>query len=415
MSSEMSNLSRRDLLRTAAACGAASVLAAASKVGLGQATGEPAESQPTTDTGVQPVPRRKFGKTGLEVSMLALGGIFDITANQLVLQQALKWGIDYWDTAISYTGGKSELGIGMYFGAHPEERKRVFLVTKSKDGDGLERSLSTSLERMKTDYVDLFFIHGVGRASQIRQRAGAWKALAKRLKAAKKIRFFGFSTHSNMAECLQAASKVGIIDGIMLTCNYRTMSEDETKAALEAASKAGIGLTAMKTQARRSRRGQSDADLALVDRFTKKGFSVEQAALKAVWTDERIASVCSAMYSLNVLQSNYLAATDQTTLSAADRAALHEYARVSCSEYCAGCAGICQSTVAGAPPIADVMRYLMYHREYGLAEDAKRMFAELPATARAALARGDFSAAERRCPQRMAIGELMREACQVLA
>lgn len=416
MSSEKSNLSRRELLKTAAACGAASVLAAAGKVGLGQtAAAGSAASQPASDAAVPLVPRRKFGKTGLEVSSLALGGIFDITANQLVLKQAMKWGIDYWDTAASYTGGKSELGIGMFFGASPAERKRVFLVTKSTDGDKLEESLNTSLERMKTDYVDMFFIHGVGRASQIEGRAAAWKTFVHKAKAAKKIRHFGFSSHSNMAECLQAASKLGFIDGIMFTYNFRTMAQDDTKAALEAATKAGIGLTAMKTQAKRSKGGEDPAALAPLDRFTQKGFSAEQAALKAVWEDERIASVCSAMYTLNVLQSNYLAAIDRTQLTAADRVALREYAQASCSQYCAGCADLCQSAVAGAPPIADVMRYLMYHREYGLAADARRMFAELPSAARAVLARGDFSAAERRCPQRIAIGELMREACEVLA
>ena len=134
-----------------------------------------------------------------------------------------------------------------------------------------------------------------------------------------------------------------------------------------------------------------------------------------MWEDPRIASICSAMYTLNLLQSNYLAAIDKTQLSAADRAALREYAQASCSQYCAGCADLCQAAVAGRLPIADVMRYLMYHHHYGLAEEARRMFAELPASVRAALAGGDFSAAERRCPQRMAIGDLMHQACELLA
>ena len=417
MSSETSDLSRRDFLKTAAACGAGSVLAAASRIALGQAATGAAggvASQATTGA-VALVPRRPFGKTGQNVSILTLGGIFDITANQLVLKQALKWGIDYWDTAASYTGGKSELGIGMFFGASPAERKRVFLVTKAKDDTDLAQSLNTSLERMKTDYVDAFFMHDVREASVIEARAEDWKAFAKKTKAAKKIRFFGLTTHTNMASCLQAASKLGFIDGIMFRYNFRGMVQDDMKAAVEAAHKAGIGLTAMKTQAKPSRRGQAEGDLTLLDRFTQKGFSVAQAAVKAVWEDARIASLCSAMYTLEVLQSNYLAAIDKTQLSVADRSALRDYARASGSQYCAGCAALCEAAVAGRPPIADVMRYLMYHREYGLAEDARRMFAELPASVRAALRHGDFSAAEHRCPQRLAIGELMRKACDLLA
>jgi predicted aldo/keto reductase-like oxidoreductase len=290
----------------------------------------------------------------------------------------------------------------------------VFLVTKSKDGDGLEASLNRSLERMKTDYVDLFFIHDVSRAAVIDSRAEAWKAFVKQAKSAKKIRFFGFSCHRNMVECLQAASRVGFIDGVMFMYNFRTMGGADTKAALEAAHKAGIGLTAMKTQAKPST-GWDDAALKLMDRFTQKRFTMEQAVVKAVWEDPRIASLCSAMYSLNVLQSNYLAAMDKTQLSAADRTALGEYAQASCTQYCAGCADLCEAAVAGGPPIADVMRYLMYHRQYGQTTEARQMFADLPAAARAALAGADFSAAERRCPQQVAIGRLMREACAVLA
>jgi predicted aldo/keto reductase-like oxidoreductase len=409
MSSPSNDLSRRDFLKTAAVCGAGALLTAS------QAAIAKAVATQAADT-TQAVPRRPFGKTGVNVSMLAQGGIFDITANQAVMTQALKWGIDYWDTAASYTGGKSELGVGMFLQANPAERKRIFLVTKSADGPGgMEASLNTSLERMKTDYVDMFFAHGVGGAAEVNQNAEAWKALAARLKAAKKIRFFGFSSHSNMAQCLQAASKLGFIDGIMCTYNYRLLNNGEMKAAVEAAHKAGIGLTAMKTQARKSRSGQNDADIQLLDQFTKKGFTPPQASVKAVWEDKRIASLCSAMYNLPVLQSNYLAAIDKTQLSSADRRALEQHAQASCSEYCAGCDAICRQAVAGAPPIADVMRCLMYRDEYGMADYARQQFAELPAEARAALARADYSAAERRCPQRMAIGELMRRAVDTLA
>jgi predicted aldo/keto reductase-like oxidoreductase len=409
MSSSSNDLSRRDFLKTAAACGAGALLTA----GQAAVAKAAAASQPAEAPGA--VPRRPFGKTGANVSMLALGGIFDITANQAVLTQSLKWGIDYWDTAASYTGGKSELGIGMFLGANPAERKKIFLVTKCHNGPEMASSLDTSLERMKTDYVDMFFAHGVEGAAEINQSAEAWKALVAKLKAAKKIRFFGFSTHSNMAECLQAASKLGFIDGIMFACSYRLLNNDAMKAAIEAASKAGIGLTAMKTQAKKSRSGQTDADVQLLEQFTKKGFTPAQAAVKAIWEDKHIASLCSAMYNLPVLQSNYLAALDKTQLSSADRRALEQYAQASGAEYCAGCDAICRRAVAGAPPIADVMRCLMYRDEYGMADYAREQFAALPAEARTALAAADYSAAERRCPQRMAIGELMKHALDTLA
>ena len=65
------------------------------------------------------VATRPFGKTGAEVSILSLGGMFDIPNNQLLLKQAVRWGVTYWDTANSYMGGRSEEGIGDYFTSYP--------------------------------------------------------------------------------------------------------------------------------------------------------------------------------------------------------------------------------------------------------------------------------------------------------
>ena len=45
------------------------------------------------------MPKRKLGKTGVDVSILCLGGMFDTINNQLLLKQAMKWGVTYWDTA----------------------------------------------------------------------------------------------------------------------------------------------------------------------------------------------------------------------------------------------------------------------------------------------------------------------------
>jgi len=151
-------ISRRRFLKALGALGTSS-LVAVSDLGIAAPEG------PSGNTGdpAQVVPRRPFGKTGVQVSCLALGGMFDIPSNQLLMRQALKWGVSYWDTADCYEGGKSEIGIGQFFGKYPEARKEVFLVTKSdaRDPEGMTRLLHRSLDRMKTDYVDCYFIHGI--------------------------------------------------------------------------------------------------------------------------------------------------------------------------------------------------------------------------------------------------------------
>ncbi len=61
-------------------------------------------------------------------------------------------------------------------------------------------------------------------------------------------------------------------------------------------------------------------------------------------------------------------------------------------------------------PVSDVMRFLMYARCYGELESAKSNFNKLPLNVRKRMADIDYKEAEKKCPQRMEIGRLMREA-----
>jgi uncharacterized protein len=402
------HVSRRDFVKTLGAAGVGSLVAA------GQSFAQ--SNAPAAAPALAPVkvPTRPFGKTGVNVSMLGLGGIFDIASNQLVLKQALDWGVTYWDTAASYNGGRSEGGIGMYLEKNPQVRRDVFLVTKSHGGgtEGMTNALNVSLERLKTDYVDMYFVHGPGSMSEFTPEMKAW---AEKAKADKKIRFFGFSTHSNMENCLLGAAKLGWIDGIMLKYDFRIMQTDAMKAAMDAATKAGIGLTAMKTQGSGQIPTVTDADLKLGGHFVQRGFSQQQAKLKILWDNPQIACVCSQMGSVTVLHSNIAAALDKTTLTAADHSALRAYAAATRSHHCAGCTEFCEAALDHQVPVGDVMRCLMYHRSYGDQDLARQVFGQLPETARRGLAGFDYAAAERACPHGMPIGRLMQEAAGLFA
>jgi aryl-alcohol dehydrogenase-like predicted oxidoreductase len=85
-----------------------------------------------------------------------LGGVLDLS-DVLVFKQAFNMGVTYWDTADSYKWGKNEKAIGKYFARFPEDRKKVFLVTKASTSEPQEltKKLNTSLERMNTPYIGL--------------------------------------------------------------------------------------------------------------------------------------------------------------------------------------------------------------------------------------------------------------------
>jgi predicted aldo/keto reductase-like oxidoreductase len=395
------NLSRRDFLKATGAASVGSILTAFN-------------SLTEASEGPRKMPSRPFGKTGINVPILAFGGSLDTAMSLLVLKQAFKWGVTYWDTANTYMGGKSEEGIGKYLEKYPKDRKRIFLVTKSHAWtlNGLSQDLDLSLERMKTDYVDLYFVHSVRNISDLDDETKVW---ADKKKAQGKIRFFGFSTHSNMESCMLGASKLGWIDGIMMRYNYRLMHTDEMKKAVEACTKAGIGLTAMKSQGGGQVKTDSDTELKLAGRFLQKGFTDAQAKLKAVWDNPDICCICSEMPNMTILMSNVAAAMDKTKLSIRDMKLLRHYARETSSHYCAGCADICESSVQGNVPISDVMRCLMYVRSYENPQRAKTQFQKLPVNTRRQMTLTDYSLAEQRCPQKMAIGKLMREAVKELS
>ena len=395
MTQKTGKISRRQFLVATASAGLAAVAAP-----LGRTVG--AADPPQT------IPMRPFGNTGVDVPILSLGGMFDIAANRILMNQAVRWGVTYWDTADCYQRG-SERGIGKYFQKYPQNRKKIFLVTKSdaRDPQRMTRLLDRSLEKMQTDYIDLYFAHGIYGIEELDGSTARW---AEKAKAAGKIRLFGFSTHTNMEDCLLAAAKLGWIDGIMLTYNYRLMHYDRMRQAVEACAEAGIGLTAMKTQGGGSVKTDTQTELDIAGRFLQRGFSDAQAKLMAVWQDANISSICSQMPNMTILMANVAAALNRTVLSGKDAELLRRHARQTHSDYCTGCAKICESAMECRIPIADVMRYLMYACSYGDRDRAVAGFNTIPENVRLRLAALDFSRAEQECPQNMAIGKLMRQA-----
>ena len=95
------NPNRRDFLKKAATIGLGATVGGAALQRTRQAS-----AQITLPK--KPMPRRPFGRSGIKVATLSLGGMFDILNNRLMLAKALEWGIDYWDTAEGYGGRRSE-------------------------------------------------------------------------------------------------------------------------------------------------------------------------------------------------------------------------------------------------------------------------------------------------------------------
>lgn len=406
---QANTVDRRNFLKTVGAAGVGSLLAP-----LGRAKEADAADQNeklTQKTSLPHIPKRVLGKTGIEVSCLSHGLMYNLVDKQMVLHKGLDWGVTQWDTAHWYSNGNSELGVGKFLKRRPDTRKDLFIVSKASGADTVEEvedRLQESLKRMNTSYVDLYY--GVHAMSSPRELTAELRDWAQSAKDRGLIRYFGFSTHKNMDDCLQKAAKLDWIDAIMTSYNFRLMQDKKLNKAIDACYDAGIGLIAMKTQGLEIK---SRRDKSLTEHFLQSGYTEGQAKLKVVMEDKRFAATCITMQNVALLTTNVAAMLDKTELSASDKKALAAYATQTCNGYCAGCGRLCDGEVADAP-VSDVMRYLMYCNSYGDEQKARELFGSIPAAARKKLAVSDFRAAETRCPQGLPIGEYVREALEKL-
>lgn len=408
-------IDRRFFLKTMGGAALGSAIAANGSQNSSEQSSEP--------TKYPQIPKRKLGKTGVEVPIVALGCLGDYTKLHHVFDTSLQYGMYYWDTATNYSRTRSQLGIGQYIEKYPDVRKKLFLLSKPVDIKtptpiiaDLEKDLQESLERTKTKYFDVYLaVHALTDPAQLTDELKKWGEDCKKRGL---FKYIGFSAHENMAPALLAAAKCGWIDVAMVSYNFQLKQSDEYQKAIDVAHKANVGLIAIKTQRRMTielSQIESEADKKMADHFLERGFTEGQAKLKFVLDDERFASAAVGMSDLGILTQNVAAALDKTKLSQEDKAVLDEYARATCDGYCAGCSHICNGALPDMPYVNHIMRYMMYYTSYGHRERARELFASIPANVRGKLLNTDYSLAETRCPQRIPIGKVVAEAVRKLS
>lgn len=214
----------------------------------------PATVNELTQTAKSKIPGRLLGRTGVEVSVLALGGVVAMAEkpsgkfNPVELANAaLDAGINYFDTCVSYGNGQSEINFGAVVS---KRRKEIFLATKT-DGrtyDDVMREVEASLKRLQTDHYDLLQIHSLTKDDDIKKwgdpDTGILKAYYK-LRDEKVTRFIGFTGHESADLMLQAIEMYDF-DTVLTTFNPVVRRRPFEKIALPAAQKKNMGILAMK-------------------------------------------------------------------------------------------------------------------------------------------------------------------------
>jgi predicted aldo/keto reductase-like oxidoreductase len=353
------------------------------------------------------IPRRTLGKTGVDVTILNLGTWLNPGLNRLI-QLAYANGVRYIDTAKSY---RSEPTIGQWLETHPEVRKEIFLVTKDHPNTPREliKQLDLRLADLKTDYVDLFFIHGIGRdypeSSIDWPKSREFKETIEAIKKSGKARFVGFSCHdARKAEYLQAAADGGFVDAIMVAYTPWLENDHPVNRALDACHKKGIGLISMKQVA-----GGSNILSEVpkhVPELKERGLSPYQALLHAIWTDERIASSCVSMRNTDQIRENCQAAKSFAPLKQAELERLRGAWLAAGPTFCANCDGSCARAAGTEAALCDLTRILTYHDHHGNRSEARRQYEALSQTDRN-WEGADLEAARQACPSKLDFATLL--------
>jgi len=342
---------------------------------------------------------KTLGRTGLKVTTLGFGCM--ITSDQSVIERAADIGINYFDTARGYQQGNNERMVGA---ALAGKRKQIILSTKSHapDKEGLQKDLDTSLRELKTDYVDIWYLHSKSSPADIHDDLIEVQQLAKKQG---KIRFTGVSTHSGQQQLLPWIAQKGVFDVVLTAYNFSM--DPGMEQVIESAAKSGMGVVAMKVMAG-GFRSLKPSD-PTYQKLSREGALL--AALKWVIQKPNVATTIPSMTDMDQLEENLKAMA--SPFSASDQKLLAEHLERIQPLYCRMC-GKCEGTCAKGLPVADVLRFLTYadgYRQFALGRERYR---ELPSQ-QAAIRCSDCTECTVKCPLGVQVSRQMARAQELFA
>lgn len=422
------NVTRRDFVRAGVVTVAALPLAAQA----GQPDEPKKEKKDQPEKQPKLLPTRVLGRTGAKVTILGQGATGKVEPRMMNAMFAS--GIRYIDTADCYVNGEHEKGVGEWIKSKGN-RKDLFVVTKDHPNtpDEFVSMIDKRLENFQSDYIDLYFVHGLGepdagfkmdlKAMIEIPKSKEWAAAAEKLKKSGKAKYIGFAMHGEMParlEILKNAVAGGWTDAIMLMYDPQLVRENKDfNKALDECHQAGIGLVSMKHMRRLHEVKKANGDLGaeaakILPKFKKMGLTPYQAVLHAVWTDERIACICSGMQNLEVIKENAEAARNFHPMDEEKLGAVHELYRSFGRRYCTACDGSCRQAAGTQAALNKIARYLAYFEADGARAEARRLFAALTPEQRS-WHDADLAAASKACHCHLDYAAIITRAEQKLA
>jgi predicted aldo/keto reductase-like oxidoreductase len=218
------------------------------------------------------IPRRRLGKTGLNVTILGLGGegVLRTFGNEKdayrLINRALDLGVTYCESARAYSGSESYYGLAL-----KERREEIFLASKShaRGKKGALAQLHETLRNMKTERLDLWQIHDVRTGQEIEEIFGKGGAIEAFVEARERglVRFIGVTGHHDpliIRRCIERFD----FDTVLLPVNpaephHKSFIDQVIPLAVER----GMGIVAMKVYFRGAAARMAPGKLDLFYRY----------------------------------------------------------------------------------------------------------------------------------------------------
>ena len=369
--------------------------------------------------------KRLFKDTGKEVSVLGMGGMrfptlengeIDVEKATEIIDYAYLHGVNYYDTAYMYHGGKSEGFMSSALGKYP--RDSYFLTDKmpvwmAENPAEVEKIFDVQLDRCQVEYFDFYLCHALDRENFDRLVEFKTVDFLLKKKSEGKIKHLGFSFHDT-PEVLEEILKAYPWEFCQLQLNYFDWEYQDAKTQYELCKKYGVQVVVMEPV-----RGGTLADLGnAANSYLKEknpDRSIASWAVRYAMQGDNILTVLSGMSDVKQVEDNVATACGNITLSA-DEAAVLEKAL---SEFkkskmipCTGC-NYCE----GCPAGIDIRNMFKIYNAYAFSKSKKGFLEEYERISEAHNADKCMKCGKcaRVCPQAIDIPSEMKKICQITA
>lgn len=357
----------------------------------------------------------KLSRLGMGVMRLPVldgdDAIIDYEKGQKLIDRCMEQGINYYDTAYIYHGGKSEEFLGKALEKYPRDSFYVTDKYNFQAEPDYKKQFAQQLKRMNMERIDFYLLHGIQDAFADEMISNGCIAYFDERKKAGQIRYLGFSFHGS-AEKLRYLLTLYPWDFVQIQLNYYDWYYGDAKELYEILEKADIPVMVMEPV-----RGGMLANLNEKAAKELAGYGNDKSqaswALRWVMSLKQVQVVLSGMSSEEQIQDNIHTFSANESLTESEQSSIQKAAKIQYEAVAVACTG-CRYCTPNCPKKLDIPYLLKNYNEAKLG-GAWRIthLLNLPEEQQPSACIG-CKACMKHCPQSFEIPQYLRELSDML-